>query len=147
VAGAIDGNPESGWAVDPQEGKAHTAYFVLKSPLTFGQGTELMITMLQRFAGKDHNLGRFRLSVTSSKGDLSLAGPPEAIARILAIEPAKRTPEQQAELRQFHRAQAPELARLAQEAAKHPLPVDTRQVGAQDIAWSLINAKAFQFNH
>jgi len=103
VAGAIDGNPTTGWAVSPEFGKPHSAYFVLKSPLTFAQGTEFTITMLQQFPGKDHNLGRFRVSVTPSKGDLSLAGPPAAIARILALEPGKRTPQQQAELRQFHR--------------------------------------------
>jgi hypothetical protein len=84
--------------------------------------------------------------VTSSK-TLSLKGPPAAIVKILGIEPAKRTPQQKAELTNFYRSLDTELARLRQLVAEHPLPVDKRLPGAQDLAWAFINAKAFQFNH
>jgi hypothetical protein len=147
VAAAIDNNPNTGWAIEPQVGKAHAAYFQVKNPIALAKGTVLTFTLLQQFAGKDHNLGRFRLSVTTAKGPLLLAAPPEPIAKILATDRAKRTPAQKAELTRFFRSQDAELARLQREAAEHPRPIDKRQPGAQDLAWALINSKAFQFNH
>jgi hypothetical protein len=146
VAGAIDGNPDTGWAIAPQFGQPHTAYFELKTPLSNPAGTLFTITMVQRFPGKDHNIGRFRLSVTNAPVPLRLAGPPKPIARLLRIEPAKRTPQQQAELTNYHRGLDAEWVRLTQAAAE-PVPTDKRQPGAQDLLWALINSTAFQFNH
>jgi hypothetical protein len=146
VAGAIDGNPDSGWAIAPQFGRPHTAFFELKTPSSNQAGTTFTLTMVQRFPGKDHNIGRFRVSVTTSPVPLRLGGPPEPIARLLQVESAKRTQQQQAELTQFHRALDAEWVRLTQAAAE-PAPADKRQPGAQDLLWALINSKAFQFNH
>ncbi|MHB1425429.1 MAG: DUF1549 domain-containing protein [Gemmataceae bacterium] len=145
VAGAIDNNPASGWAIAPEFGKVHTAFFELATPLNLPTGSTLTATMLQQF-GQQHTLGRFRLSLTTSK-TLSLKGPPEPIVKILGIEPAKRTQPQKAELMNYYRSLDPELSRLRQLVAEHPLPVDKRLPGAQDLAWAFINAKAFQFNH
>ncbi len=145
VAGAIDNNPASGWAIAPEIGKSHTAIFELATPLNPPSGATLTVTMAQEFGGQ-HTLGRFRLSMTTSK-TLSLKGPPETIVKILSIEPAKRTPQQTIELRNYYRSVDGELSRLRQLAAEHPMPVDKRLPGVQDLAWAFINAKAFQFNH
>jgi hypothetical protein len=145
VSGAIDNNPASGWAIAPEFGKAHTAYFELATPLQLPPGATLTATMLQQF-GQQHTLGRFRLSLTTSK-TLSLKGPPAAIAKILGVESTKRTPQQKAELTNYYRSLDPELSRLRQLVQEHPMPVDKRLPGAQDLAWAFINAKAFQFNH
>jgi len=147
VAGAIDGNPESGWAVSPQFGKEHVAVFEAKEPIGFEKGTALTITLDQRFPGKEHNLGKFRLSVTTTKPPVALGGPPETIAKALGTEPDQRTPEQQAELTRFFRAQDAELARLQKAVAEHGKPGDPRLIGAQDLTWALINNPAFLFNH
>jgi hypothetical protein len=147
VAGAIDNNPATGWAVAPEFGKKHTATFELKEPLTFPNGAVLRFSLLQKYEGGQHNLGRFRLSVSTSRPPLSVKGSPEAIAKILAVDPAQRTSAQKAELMRYHRGQDTELSRLARAAAEYGPPVDRRQPGAQDLVWALINSKAFQFNH
>jgi hypothetical protein len=147
VAGAIDGNPDTGWAIAPQFGQPHVAYFELKTPLGNQAVPAFTITLLQRFPGKDHSIGRFRLSVTSSPVPLRVGGPPEGIVRILHVEPAKRTPQQQAELVNYHRSQDANWVGLAQAVNQMVLPTDRRQPGAQDLVWALLNSKAFQFNH
>jgi hypothetical protein len=147
VAKAIDNNPDTGWGIAPQFGKSQSALFEVVSPIAFAKGAELTVRLEQRFAGKQHNVGKFRLWVTASKPPLSLNGPPAAIAPILAVEPGKRTAQQKAQLEAFYRGQDAELARLKQEVADYPMPVDRRHPGAQDLVWALINSKAFPFNH
>jgi hypothetical protein len=146
VGNAIDNNPATGWALAPQSGKAQEALFQLRDPLKFVGGSELTVTMVQRFGGQ-HTIGKFRLMATTSKPPLSLGGPPAHLAPLLAVEPAQRNPEQKKKLEEAYRAQDAELGRLRGEIASYPMPVDRRHPGLQDLAWALINSKAFQFNH
>jgi hypothetical protein len=147
VAGAIDGNPQTGWAIAPAFGKSHVAVFEAKEPITFAGGATLTLVLDQKFAGKDHNIGRFRLAVTTARPPIQLDGQPAAIAKILAIAPEKRTNEQKAEMAQYYRTTDPEWVRLNQAIAEHPKPGDKRLIGAQDLAWALLNSPAFLFNH
>jgi hypothetical protein len=67
VAGAIDGVLTTGWAIHPQMGRSHTAVFTFARPVICPKGAVLTVTLEQHFPGRDHNLGRFRLAVTSSR--------------------------------------------------------------------------------
>jgi hypothetical protein len=147
VSGAIGNNPATGWAIASQTGRAQTAVFELRQPVGFSKGTALTIRMDQLYAGKDHNIGRFRLSFTTTQPPLAVSGPPPHLAAALGVEESKRTPQQKALLVGAYEAQDAELGRLRGEVARHPMPVDVRQPGAQDLVWALINSKAFQFNH
>jgi WD40 repeat protein/serine/threonine protein kinase/tetratricopeptide (TPR) repeat protein len=65
IAAAIDDNPATSWAVDPQTGQAHVAIFEVNQPLGTPSGTTLTFMLDHR---QPHpwvlNIGRFRLAVT-----------------------------------------------------------------------------------
>jgi hypothetical protein len=147
VASAIDGNPKSGWAVVPAVSQRHVAVFETREPITSTSGVTLIFTLDQRYEGKDHNIGRFRLSVTTAKSPVPLDGEPDSIARILALAVEKRSPAQKSELMQYYRGMDEEWAKIAEQAARHTRPGDKRLLGAQDLAWALLNSPAFLFNH
>ncbi len=68
VAAAIDGDPATGWSVDPEEGAPHVGCFETKAPAGFSGATVLTFTL--RFGERQHTLGRLRLSVTNAKPPL-----------------------------------------------------------------------------
>src|SRR5262249_2579067 len=96
VNGAIDGNPDTGWATDPQGRKAHAAMVKVTEPVGFDGGTEFTVTLDQRWPGKDHNLGKFRISVTTSKEPMLKEQLAANIQAAVAVPLDKRTPEQKA---------------------------------------------------
>jgi hypothetical protein len=147
VKGAIDHNPRTGWAIVPLTGRSHVAVFETKQPVKVSSGTKLIFTLLQQYEGKEHNIGRLRLSATTSKTPVPFEGLPDRIARIIVIPAAKRTAEQKTELVNYRRANDEELARLQRLVNELALPADARAMGAQDLAWALINSPAFLFNH
>ncbi|MGE3805285.1 MAG: DUF1549 domain-containing protein [Gemmataceae bacterium] len=146
IAKAIDNNPGTGWAVSPEFGKKHQAVFELKRALQTQNGAELVLTLEQKYAGKDHSIGKFRVSVTSMK-PVRINQLPPAITAILKVPADKRTPQQQQQLTAHFTAGDNELARLRQAVADHPQPMSPRAIGAQDLAWAMLNSPAFLFNH
>ena len=145
---AIDGNSQgsSGWAVSPKFGETHTAIFEAAQDIGHPGGTLLTFTLAQQFGGQ-HTVGRFRISATGGKRPLKLQGPPAPIAAILAVAADARTPEQKTALTNYFRSIDGELVQLQQsaaEAAKQPEAY--RLMGAQDLAWALLNSPAFLFN-
>jgi hypothetical protein len=148
ISGAIDNNLATGWAISPQFGKGQVAVFETREPIDFPTGAVLTFTMDQRFPGRDHNIGRFRLSLTTARPPLPLGDTlPPAVAKVLATPAEQRTPGQKAELTKYFRASDAELARLQQAAAEVVAPSDPRLLGAQDLAWALLNSPAFLFNY
>jgi len=111
VAAAIDGKPETGWAIlaaDGMAGKDRTALFETKEDAGFDKGTALFIALEQNY-GSQHTIGRFRLSVTAAPRPLSLVQVPDAVVKALAIPAEKRTPAQKDEIARYYRSIAPDL--------------------------------------
>ena len=147
VKSAIDNNPKTGWAVAPQFGRNHVAVFETKQPFGHASGSELTITLLQQFAKPGYNIGRFRLAVTTMKPPVPFEGLPDNVAKLVTVPPEQRTPQQKAALVTYRRSTDQELARLQRSVAELVIPADARALGAQDLAWALINSPAFLFNH
>ncbi len=115
VAAAIDGDrgAKSGWAIGPQQGRAHVAVFETRTPLRAASGLALRFEIAQEW-GQQHTLGRFRISVcTGTEPPRAL---PQAVAAALAQPAASRSDEQRRVLADHYRGIAPELAPFNEEA-------------------------------
>ncbi len=143
---AIDNNRATGWAIAPQTGKNQAVLFRFAQPIQATGEIALTVELEQHYQqAANHTIGKFRLSVTTDPNP-KLASPLSAeLLQLLDIPEAKRTPEQQARMRQLYLAQDQEYRRLAAEAAKVP-PTSPRVLAAQDLVWALINTPAFLFN-
>ena len=145
VGNAIDNNPTTGWAVANGVGKNQAALFKFQAPVpAVAEGVTFTAVLDQRF-GTSHVVGKFRLSVTSDPNPRLATTLTAAEVKLLETPLAERTPAQKAQLRQMYLAQDREYARLAADAADAP-PTDPRVLGAQDLAWALINTPSFLFN-
>ena len=143
----MDNNPKTGWAIAPQFAKPNVAVFELQNKIGATEGTTLTVTMLQNF-GMQHTIGKFRISVTTSKPPVLLQGTvPENVAKVLDIPKEKRTLEQQGAVVIYVRSIDQELARLQRVRSEYPVPPSPRVLGAQDLTWALMNSPAFLFNH
>jgi hypothetical protein len=119
VASAIDGKADTGWAVAGHEQPAdRTAVFTFAEPVG-GAGTKLAITLKHdsQFAG--HNIGKFRVSLTTAeKPSVSGAGLSVELADALNTEAGQRSPKQVELLNAHFRSIAPELAPVREQIAK-----------------------------
>jgi hypothetical protein len=147
IAAAIDRNPETGWAVGAEVGRDHTAIFETQIDAASDAASPLVVQLLQQYKDKKHQIGRFRLSVTASRRPVALDGPPPEIAPIVATPRGRRSDAQRAELREFHYQLNGDYRRLRAEIERlQQIAENPRLVGAQDLAWALINSPAFVFN-
>jgi len=121
-AGAIDGNPLTGWSIDGGQGQPHVAVFRLAEPLTSADSYQLRMIFERYYAA---GLGRFRVSMTTDPKVVQAEAVllPE-LTGILQIPEDQRTPEQQAALLQEFCRVTPELAkeRTAIEQLRNQLP-------------------------
>lgn len=68
VRKAIDGKPDTGWAVDGEEHREdRAAYFVLEQPTPIPDGTRLRIRLKHESDFPQHAIGRFRIAVTDDE--------------------------------------------------------------------------------
>jgi hypothetical protein len=113
IAKAIDSDAGTGWGIHPQEGKAHVAVFELATPRAFPPGSSLRLVLEQQH-GREHTLGRFRVSLTGDAPPIRADSLPAPLLAALAVAPDRRTPEQQSIVTTHYLATraTTELARL-----------------------------------
>jgi hypothetical protein len=123
VAGAIDDNKKSAWAVDPEIGKNHAAVFELETPVSHAAGTTL--TFVLKFENnKAHNLGRLRLSLSTAARPVGLGGEQVAEKRVDAVNQAlaaadARGDQQRATLLEWFRDHDAQWQKLQAAVADH----------------------------
>jgi hypothetical protein len=113
---AIDGKDETAWGTDVGPGRRNQpckAVFCGEKPISHPQGTILTFHLTQNHGGwnsddnQNHNLGRFRLSITTQPG--AEADPlPQRVRDVLAIPREQRTPAQEGTVFSYWRTTVPE---------------------------------------
>src|SRR5205807_9128525 len=116
VAFAIDGKDDTAWGIDAGPGRRNQprkAVFIPETPLVFTNGVELNFRLAQKHGGwnsddnQNHNLGRFRLSVTTAAE--AVADPlPARVREILSLPPEQRSAGQRAIVFGYWRTLVPE---------------------------------------
>jgi hypothetical protein len=116
VSFAIDGKDETAWGTDAGPGRRNQprkAVFLAEKPIFHPQGTILTFHLTQNHGGwnsddnQNHNLGRFRLSLTTHPG--AEADPlPRHVRDVLAIPHEQRTPQQEGIVFSYWRTTVPE---------------------------------------
>jgi mono/diheme cytochrome c family protein len=115
VGYAIDGKDETAWGIDIGPGRRNQprkAVFLADKPIRHPSGTVLTFHLTQNHGGwnsddnQNHNLGRFRLALTTRPG--AAADPlPAKVRALLAVPREKRTPAQKAAVFSYWRTTVP----------------------------------------
>ncbi|MEZ6071435.1 MAG: DUF1553 domain-containing protein [Pirellulales bacterium] len=118
VAGAIDDDPKSGWAVQPQLGRWHEAVFETAEPCgTRGrQHTRRAAEVPSRWSA---HAGPFPPRRDHTAGPLAADSLPSDVEAALAIAADQRSDEQRTAIRDFYATLDPELAALDEAVAEH----------------------------
>src|SRR5207253_4730016 len=117
VALAIAGKEDTAWGIDAGPGRRNQprkAVFIPETPLVFTNGVELHFRLAQQHGGwnsddnQTHNLGRFRLSVTSATNAVADLLPAN-VREIFKTPRKQRTAAQVATVFSFWRTTVPEF--------------------------------------
>jgi mono/diheme cytochrome c family protein len=119
VAGTIDGNNATGWAVDGHnKAENRAAMFVFDKPVDVVAGSKLVVTLEHQSAHAQHNIGKFRLSTTAlEKPTLSGSRFPAEVVAALSADSASRNDAQKKTLTDYFRTVAPMLKGVRDEIA------------------------------
>ena len=112
VAGAIDGNPTTGWAMMEWAGRPNQAVFETKADLGDGKPFPLTVSLAMNYGG-GHLIGRLRIEATDAPRPVKAGdadGLPTTAREAIAIATDKRTGPQADALASYYRSIAPLLA-------------------------------------
>lgn len=114
IAHTIDGNKNSGWAIDGHNKTApkRTAVFHLKEPVEFGdEPGSLTIKLSHQSVHARHLIGRFRISLSDQpSASLDAETMPEELWTAIRTPADERSGEQEKRLADHYRSFSPELA-------------------------------------
>ncbi len=101
----------AGWAIDESDPKPiqRQAVFLPESPFGSPGGSILTITLKHQMRRASRNIGRFRISVTTTGNPEFIVQIPAAVHPLLAVPANRRTPEESAKLATAYRAVADSL--------------------------------------
>lgn len=120
VTGAVDGDLESGWGINPQFGQPHHATFFTAQPIGHGDGdgdgetTTLQFELVHNYGGC-RAIGRVRLSAMT--GRASESDLPANVRDALAVAQDQRTKKQQQVIGDYFVGRNPDVKRLRDEIA------------------------------
>lgn len=117
VANVLKQSGAFGWAVLPQIGKAHEAVFEPDQPIALDGPAKITFTLLFNSQYAQHEIGRFRISITTSDAPGSREEPPENIRAVLKADPATWTGGQHKDVTAYYRSIAPLLQPVRAELA------------------------------
>lgn len=112
----------SGWAIDgnnPEKRLTRRIFFAPLKPMDVPANTVLIVRMTHDSQFADHNVGRFRISVSDADIDqvgLGEGGLPSDVQTILELASEARSPQQSERLQKYFREQTDNPVRTAQAA-------------------------------
>lgn len=109
VANALNLSAASGWAILPDVGKSHEAVFEPAEPIAINEPAKITFTLQFNSQFAQHEMGRFRISVTTSDSPGQRETPPENLRAILKSDPASWTDAQRKDMAAYYRTIAPLL--------------------------------------
>ncbi|MDB5392171.1 MAG: hypothetical protein JWM11_7817, partial [Planctomycetaceae bacterium] len=120
ITGAFDDKSDTGWAVAGHEKKAnHKAAFTFAEPVAMTADAKLIIKLKHESIYPQHNIGRFRLSLTNGeKPSLDDQGIPDAVVAALKVGAEQRNDAQKKTLADYYRTIDPTLLQLKQQVAQ-----------------------------
>ncbi|MEX2261033.1 MAG: PSD1 and planctomycete cytochrome C domain-containing protein [Bryobacteraceae bacterium] len=113
---AVDGKEETAWGTDAGPGlrnQPRKAVFTVETPIANSEGTQIVVYLNQKHGGwnsddnQSHNLGRFRLSVTTAP-DAAADPLPKSVRDILSVPREQRTERQTETVFRYWRTTVPE---------------------------------------
>lgn len=132
IAGSLDEQDGTGWAVDPQFGRDHAAGFRFENSIGFEGGTRLTVS-LRFHVNNKHNIGRARLAISQTEKPpaLDAESGPQALSELLQLVASGTSATSAAHRQQLlsaYRTIDPEWNSLSAAVAEHrqSMPAPTR---------------------